>query len=488
MKFPLNVFFLLFLAYGCTEPKEETDLRADQFTTELSELKEFFQIPGLAVSIDQNGSNIYRDYLGVSDRAQNLAVDSTTLFPIASITKVFTGVVILKLVEEGKLSLESPINTFFPNPVLGDTILVKHVLSHTSQGEVGEHFYYSSRFGLLTTVIEKATGQSFAEVMDEKIFTPLKLQNTFLLKDSTQIARLAKPYILDNGIEAGFIDYGYSASAGIVSNLQDLAVFNKALDQNLMITQQSKELMFTPSREGLPYGYGIFHQEFEGLKMIWAYGQYDCYSSLLLKIPSEQLTLTILANNSLLSDPARLIYGDASASLFVLSFLKNYVFEYTEIPLLEKQDSITEYEAYHSFIQEKHLTQALSESFMARYEPDKRHLSAALLKTVFTQHPNYLKYADLDLLHNLSFLKDIAFYMELGEFNDFDTPIERIGAQLLKQEPNHPYVHSYLGTFYARKGKTDKAKYHFEQIVNTPNFSKNWYTNEAQSWLRENNE
>ncbi len=486
MKQVFKILILLVLFSSCDERKEQTDNQGEQFTSELLELKEYFQIPGLTVSINKNGDNIYREYFGVSDIENATELDSLALFPIASITKIFSGVIVMKLVEQEKLSLDEPINKFFLNPVLGDSILVKHILSHTSQGNVGEEFYYSSRFGLLTNVIEQVSGKSFAEVMEKEILIPLKLKNTFLLKDSTQIARVAKPYILDNGIENGFIDYGYSSSAGVVSNLEDLAIFNEALDNDILINKKSKDLMFSSFEKGLPYGYGIFNQQFENLKIVWAYGQYDCYSSILLKIPSENITLTIFANNSLLSDPARLIYGDATSSLFVLSFLKNYILGLTEMPLFEKQDSISEDFSNNEFYKKKMLGQALAESYMARFNPEKLHESAKILKFVISKYPDYLEYADLSLLHNLSFLKDVAFYMELGEFNDFDTQIENIGKRLLEQEPNNPYVHSYLGTFYSRKGNKEKAEHHFESIVNAKNFSKNWYTNEAQQWLTEN--
>ena len=105
---------------------------------------------------------------------------------------------------------------------------------------------------------------------------------------------------------------------------------------------------------------------------------------------------------------------------------------------------------------------------------------------IFSEHPNYLEYADLNLLHNLSFLKDVAFHMGLGEFYDFDTQIENIGKKLLIEDQHNPYIHSYLGTYYARKGNREKAKYHFESIVNAKNFAENWYTNEAERWLMKN--
>lgn len=486
MKLFQIAFLILIIFSSCAGKGENYDKKAENFNSEIVELKEYFKIPGLAVSIEKNGENIYRDFFGVSDVANNIRVDSNTLFPIASITKVFSGVLVMKLVEQKKLSLDDPIGKFLPKPMLGDSILVKHILSHTSQGNVGENFYYSSRFGLITNVIEKVSGMSFSEMMEKEILTPLKLKNTFLLKDSTQIGRIAKPYILDNGIEKGFIDYGYSSSAGIVSNLADLATFNKALDNNSIINKESRKLMFSSFKKDLSYGYGIFNQKFENLNIVWAYGQYDCYSSLFLKIPAENITLILLANNSLLSDPARLINGDVNSSLFAISFIKNYVLGLTGTPLLEIPDSISQNSSKKEYHRKKILAQALAESYMARFETEKIEASAKLLNHIFFEYPNYLEYADLNLLHNLSFLKEVAFYMELGEFNNFDIQLENIGKTLLKQESNNPYIHSYLGTFYSRKGNREKAKYHFESIVNAKNFSKNWYTNEAQLWLNEN--
>ncbi|NME72430.1 serine hydrolase domain-containing protein [Flammeovirga aprica] len=484
MQHYLKIVLLFMIAMtSCAEKKNKLEKQKERFTSELLELKEYFNIPGLAVSIEKDGDNVYQKFFGVSELETNTSVDSTTLFPIASITKVFSAVLVMKLVEQGKLSLKAPVNTFLPKPILGDSILVKHVLSHTSQGNVGEHFYYSSRFGLLTYVIEKASGKSFAENMEQEILNPLKLENTFLLQDSTQITRIAKPYILDDGIKKGFIDYGYSASAGIVSNLEDLAIFNKALDDNLIINNESKALMFTSFKKDLPYGYGVFNQQFENLNIVWAYGQYDCYSSLLLKIPSENITLTMLANNNLLSDPARLIYGDVTSSLFALSFLKNYVLQLDEMTLFQNPDSISKPSLNTKLHRKIVLAQALATSFMARFHPEKLKTSAKLLDHIFSEYPNYLEYADLNLLHTLSFLKDVAFYRELGEFNDFDLQLEKIGKMISSKDPNNPYANIYLGTFYDRKGNKEKAKYYFERIVQAPNFSRFWYTNEAQQWL-----
>ncbi len=479
----------LLLICGCAQKKEIEPDKSLKFAEEIAELKEYFQIPGLAVSVQKNEEIVYRDYLGYANAEQQIKLDSTVLFPIASLTKVFSGVLTLKMAEQGKLSLDDSLKTYFPEAGVNDSILIKHILSHTSQGEIGKKFYYSSRFGALTAVLEKASGKSFEVLMNEEIFEPLGLENTYLLKDSLQVVqnklKIAQPYRIDNGVEKGFIDYGFSSSAGIVTNLTDLRIFNQALDDNMLLNEASKKLMFTGVDENLPYGYGIFSQQFEGIKLIWAYGQYDCYSSLLLKIPSKKITLTLLANNNLMSDPARLIYGDATASLFVLSFLKNYVFAIEDMELFEtpeihgNQNFVNQ-----NFCRKKLLSQALAASFMARFDQNKIKASTALLNTIFSKYPNYLEYADINLLHNLTFLKDVAFFKELGEFTTFDTHIETIGAKLLMEDINNPYLHLYMGTYHDRKGNLERAKYHFEHIVNAINFSKNWYTSEASNWLK----
>ncbi len=486
------LIFVMVLIFGCAKEKAIKIETSDQFTDELKELKTYFQIPGLAASVEKDGELVYQKYFGYSDLELKTKLDTTTLFPVASLTKVFSGVLIMKLAEEGKLSLDDPLVKYLPQAEISDSIRVKHILSHTSQGEIGKNFYYSYRFGALTAVIMQASQKPFDAYMNEAIFTPLGLKNTHLLKDSIQVVQnnltIAKPYILNDSITTGFIDYGYSASAGIVSNLNDLHIFNAALDNNTLISEASKKEMFSGLDPGLPYSYGIFNQEFQGEELVWGYGQYDCYSSLLLKVPSKKLTLTLLANNNLMSDPARLIYGDAMSSLFALSFLKNYVFLAPEMELFETEASLKNSTDYTNadFYRKKLLAQALASSFMARFDTQHFKSSEALLNITFSKFPDYLEYADLNLLHTLTFLKDVAFYNDLGEFNQFDKKIEAISKKLLKQDPDHPYVNVYMGVYHDRKANQEKAFYHFKQIVEADNFSSFWYTTEAINWIKKN--
>ncbi len=482
-----SVFLLInvLLITSCTrkEAVPKTNLN-ERFGSELQELKDYFQIPGLAVLVQKGDSIVYEDHLGYANLEHQKKVDSTTLFPIASVTKVFSAVALLQLQEQGKLSLEDPINSYVPQSNLGDSIQIKHILSHTSQGPVGDHFYYSYRFGMLTPVIEKAADTSFPAFLKQAIFAPLQLKQTYLLTDSSAVtATMARPYDLDEGAVPGKVEYGVSAAAGIVSNLKDLAKFSRALDTNALLTKASKDRMYIPFQSDLPYGYGIFTQQLEGKAIRWAYGQYDSYSSLLLKVPEDDLTLVLLANNNLMSDPARLINGDVTTSLFAMSFFKNYVLHLEGVPLFEPDAVDSSEENRSEFHRKKLLAEALAASYMARFDNAELEKSKQLLRKTFTLFPDYLNYGDLNLLHTLTFLKDVHFYMDLGAFNDFDAQIEAIANTLLTQDPNNPYAHVYLGTYFDRKGDSQKARFHFEALVNQQNFSPFWYTVEAKQWL-----
>ena len=74
-------------------------------------------------------------------------------------------------------------------------------------------------------------------------------------------------------------------------------------------------------------------------------------------------------------------------------------------------------------------------------------------------------------------------HRDLGPFTDFDDQILQIGSVLLEKDPQNPYALYYLGNFYDIAGQNDKAEEYYKHIIEAKNFSKNWYTQEAQNWL-----
>jgi CubicO group peptidase (beta-lactamase class C family) len=445
--------FLLLLLIGCDKRVENK-----AFTKDLKQLQAYFNIPGISVIVTTGDKVLHEDYMGFADVENRVPMDSLTTIPMASLTKMFSAMLILRLADRGVL--DQPVKDYIQRELLSDSIKVKHILSHTSQGIPGRHYYYSGRFNMLTKVIEKEYGSSFKSAIDSTILLPLQLNHTYLLNDSSDIdeRKIAKPYVFEGSVRPGFLDEGYSASAGIVSTVRDIAKLSKAIDNREMFTARDVDST---------YGYGVFVQEFEGERIIWAYGQYDCYSSLFMKVPSRDLTFVVAANNNLMSDPARLIYGDVTNSLFALSFIRHFVTEGTTASLDLKETK----------------ARALSESFMARYDSAKAETSRELLRQVFRIDPDV---SDLAVLHNLNFLKEVEQHYKMPVNTEFDHHTERIARKLLNAHADNPYANYYLGNYYNFKNAPDSVRKYFRHIADAKNFDAGWCKREAEAWLRQN--
>ncbi|WP_282161510.1 serine hydrolase domain-containing protein [Ulvibacterium marinum] len=500
-----SVLMVIWFVLGCSNSENIPSTQKAKFSEELSALKEYFQIPGLSVLVGKGDQIIYEDYMGLADIDLKVPMDSVTTLQMASLTKMFSAIVLGQLVDEGKLSLNESLRVYSENSNIGDSIKVKNALSHTSQGIPGQQFYYNnSRFMLLGDVIEKTSGKDFKTNMYERIINPLKLKNTYLLRDSLQLVtekrKVAQPNFLGGEPQdgymvkesnPGFIDYGYSTAAGISSTVRDLFKLSRALDKNMLITNTFKDKMFNPFGPDLPYGLGVFTQEFLDEKLVWGYGQYDCYSSLFLKVPKRDLTFIIAANNNLMSDPARLIAGDVSYSLFALSFLKNFVLDLEEEPLFEDQATLKSLEDRltknrSEFIRKKLMAQSLAATFMSRYSDIEGDLSKQILDQLFKHFPDYQDYGDLVLVRNLYMLKFMDDIRDREEFTDFDNQFREIGEILLEADENNPYANFYMANFFQIKEIPEKSLEYYKNIVEAENFSPWWYTREAQKWIDEN--
>ncbi|MEN0005116.1 MAG: serine hydrolase domain-containing protein, partial [Bacteroidota bacterium] len=304
------------------------------FEQELKKWMDYFHIPGLAVGVKKGEELIYENYFGHANIATKQKVQATTVFPIASVTKTLTVLTILNLVEEGTLSLNASILDYLPQSKLPESVQVQHLLSHTSEGIPGETYIYSTRIGLLKSIVEQVTAQTFEEYIQENLLDKLGLASTHFLTENTIAAlgdTLAKPYFFFGSTEPGIYEPGFSVTSGLAMTMRDLMRFDRMLDNGTVCSKSMKSKAFTPFQskkgEAFPYGLGIFVQDIGGASVVWSYGQYDCFSSLYLKVPDSDLTLVLLANNNLMSDPARLINGDIRYSLFARTFFRHFLQE-----------------------------------------------------------------------------------------------------------------------------------------------------------------
>jgi CubicO group peptidase (beta-lactamase class C family) len=333
------------------------------FESDLDEIRQELKIPGMSAAIVRDQELVWAAGFGYADLEHKVAATPDTPFGLASVTKPIGAVVIMQLVEEGLVDLDASINQYGVD--LGnDAITVRHLLTHTSEGIPGtEHHYNGNRYGYLGGVIEGASGQTFAALLSENILLPLGMKNTALnpfnswggashnILEDLKLGlgwgknyqqypdvynRLALPYQFDEAynIIPGMYQTYHNPAAGLLSSVTDLAKFDIALDQGLLLGNAAKNEMFSPAystyqnRQDLMYGLGWYVQDFDGLELIWHCGRWaPSTSALYLKVPEKNLTFIVLANMDNLTVPfAGIGDGDVSKSALALAFFRYFIF------------------------------------------------------------------------------------------------------------------------------------------------------------------
>ena len=132
----------------------------------------------MAVAIVKDQKLLWTKGFGYADVENKVPATPDTLFHLASVTKTFASMLIMQLVEQGKLDLGEPIS-HYSTDFKDDSVKIKHLMTHTSSGTPGDRFEYDgNRYDYLTAVIEKKTGKRFGELVVEKFFGPLGMSSS----------------------------------------------------------------------------------------------------------------------------------------------------------------------------------------------------------------------------------------------------------------------------------------------------------------------
>jgi CubicO group peptidase (beta-lactamase class C family) len=305
----------------------------EMVATEMAKL----QIPGLALKVAQHGQEIKTAAYGFANLEWNVPATTDTVFEIGSVTKQFTAACIMLLVEQGKISLDDPINLYLKNtPASWNGITIRHLLTHTSGiknytaldgfelsrhltqaqfiaqiGAVptvfppGEKFSYSnSGYNLLGYIVENVSGQKYWQFLSEKILGPLQMNATTNREPSRILKLRAAGYDLDktNGLVNRDVDYTDLFSAGeIVSTVGDLMKWDAALDTEKILKNSSKEQMWTSAKlnngKATGYGFGWFLETLNGHKLIGHPGSTSGFAAANLRFPDDGLTVVVLCNS-----------------------------------------------------------------------------------------------------------------------------------------------------------------------------------------------
>jgi CubicO group peptidase (beta-lactamase class C family) len=230
--------------------------------------------PGFVLSVEKNGSILYRHAVGVADSAHRLPLDSLSNFRMASVTKQFTAMGIFLLEKEGRLGFDDPVGRWLPElPArVGRSVLIRHLLTHSSglqdyewlipdtttrqvlDADVlrllashdstyfppGAKFRYSnSGFCLLALIIERAAHQSFGAFMRDRIFVPLHMDHSTVYEAGHAIDHRAMGYARDSMDRIFPSDQSITSATrgdgGVYTSLADYSRWMRALQEGRLV-------------------------------------------------------------------------------------------------------------------------------------------------------------------------------------------------------------------------------------------------------------
>ena len=295
--------------------------------------------PGAIALVAKNGKVVYRKAFGSADMELEVPMKPEHVIELGSITKQFTAVAILKLMEEGKLSLQDPLSKYLPDYPNGENITIHHLLNHTSgiknytglpelppmaldispleiiavfQDEPvdfapGEKWQYSnSGYILLGYIIEKVSELTYEDFIEKKIFQPLKMKNSRYGSKKEIIPLRASGYGPDPSgkgyINAEFISMSVPYAGGsLMSTVDDMLLWNEAVRNNTMISEKSKQLAFkaTTLNDGKTsyWGYGWERGRLYGSVALEHGGGVPGYLTFGIYLPEENIYTIVLSNN-----------------------------------------------------------------------------------------------------------------------------------------------------------------------------------------------
>ncbi|MBW1654601.1 serine hydrolase [Flavobacterium quisquiliarum] len=351
-------FFICILGSACNYGQSKQDKQLEKKLDELLSSKFSLSEPGVEVLVAKKGEIIYKKAFGSANLELNIPIKPDMVFKLGSITKQFTAVAILQLVEQGKISLQDNLQKFIPDyPSYSQNITIENILTHTSgikdymqidyqkpylerrdfepkelidlfknvplEFEPGTKYKYSnSGYYLLGYIIEKVSGKSYSAYLQENILKPLALNHTYFDNSNNIIPNRVNGYRKDGKVfkNADYWSMTIAYAAGeLISNAEDLLKWNEGLYSYKILKKETLEKAFVPFKlkDGslTEYGYGWILKNVNGIKSIEHGGAITGFLTNEIYYPEEKVFVVALFNcecapkDELSVDIASLILG-----------------------------------------------------------------------------------------------------------------------------------------------------------------------------------
>lgn len=313
--------------------------KADQIDEMIRTYYDFGQFHGSAL-VANDGKVIFKKGYGMANYEWDIPIEPDTKFRLGSITKQFTAALILQLHEEGKIDLDGKLSDYLPyyRKDTGDRVTIHQLLNHTSgipsytslprffedvsrdpygvedfikkyasgdlEFEPGSTYRYNnSAYFILGAIVEKITGKSYEQALKDRILDPAGMKDTGYDLHRPLLKKRAAGYSKTPGgfVNAAYLDMSLPYAAGsMYSTVEDLYKWDRALDSNEILKQESKELMFKPGLSN--YGYGFVIEDHKvgetgkEVKIIEHGGGINGFNTLITRLPGSDGVVVLLGN------------------------------------------------------------------------------------------------------------------------------------------------------------------------------------------------
>jgi len=309
----------------------------------------------------------YQKSFGFQDIENNIPFTENSLVGLGSLSKLYTSVAIFKLIEKGKIDLETKLGEIFSDiPAYCSEITIKNLLDHKSglplynssqKTKPKEHLKHNDIFAylmqnnelvftpgekssynqidyaLLATVIEKAGKKSYEKFLKKYVFKPAKLKNTFVHPYNNEpLQAQSKRYYTNQGIVKEFTENNNLSPMGfarIYSSPKDFAKFLQALHNGKLISKEKlketyiKAYFSNTTGPNLPrFSFSGINQEIYSIAYKTLGGNDDGYSVIMLRIPADNINIVMFTNNIALFDMQRMIKSVSNAFSKVFLYVR----------------------------------------------------------------------------------------------------------------------------------------------------------------------
>lgn len=361
---------------------------------------EYGQFNG-TILVSEGGTIILKKGYGLANMEWNIQNKPDTKFRLGSVTKQFTSMLIMQLVEEGKIKLENRLTDYLPyyRKDTGDKISIHHLLTHTSgipnytdlpdffeevsrnpysvddfineycsgnlEFEPGSKYKYSnSGYFILGAIIEEITGESYENTLQKKIFDPLNMKNSGYDRHGMIIPKRATGYekTMNGYINSPYLDMSIPFSAGsLYSTVEDLYLWDQALYTNKLLSEKYKKMMFTPFLHNYAYGWGIFNiglgETKDSVRVVSHSGGINGFNTRIYRIVNDKHLIVLLNNtgstnlmemckaitnilHNLPYEPPKLSVSDTLAEIVLKEDIENVIIQYYNLKTNQKDKYI----------------------------------------------------------------------------------------------------------------------------------------------------